>query len=189
MRTRRTAHSFSTTARRRAVLACAPLLLAAGVQVMGTGTASAQPIPWLAPIEEALRHPVALPWAARPTAGFLTSGFGPRWGQFHAGLDIANYHGAPVFAAAPGVVVDAGPAAGFGLWVRVAHPDGTRTVYGHVDQVLAWPGQPVAAGQQIATVGSRGDSSGPHLHFEVHDALGRPTDPQWWLASRGLPMY
>ena len=124
-------------------------------------------------------------WAVTPVSGTLTSDFGPRSGTTHWGLDIANSIGTPVLAAADGTVVAAGPASGFGLWVRVLHDDGTTTVYGHINEYLVEEGQRVQAGQQIATVGNRGQSTGPHLHFEVWDVDGNKTDPKQWLAQRG----
>ncbi|PTR30581.1 murein DD-endopeptidase MepM/ murein hydrolase activator NlpD [Rhodococcus sp. OK519] len=124
--------------------------------------------------------------AVKPVSGTLTSDFGPRWGSHHGGLDIAAPIGTPVHAAADGVVVDAGPASGFGLWVRVKHDDGTTTVYGHVNDYQVRVGQHVVAGQQIATVGNRGQSTGPHLHFEVWSANGAKVDPSAWLEERGV---
>nr|WP_305094129.1 M23 family metallopeptidase [Prescottella sp. R16] len=126
------------------------------------------------------------PRAVKPVSGTLTSDFGPRWGVRHSGLDIAAPIGTPVYAAADGVVVDAGPASGFGLWVRVLHDDGTTTVYGHINDYQVSSGQRVSAGQQIATVGNRGQSTGPHLHFEVWDASGAKADPSSWLEERGV---
>ena len=61
----------------------------------------------------------------------------------------------------------AGPASGFGMWVRLEHADGTISVYGHINESLVSEGQHVDAGEQIATIGNRGQSTGPHLHFEV----------------------
>ena len=87
---------------------------------------------------------------------------------------------------AAGTVVEAGPASGFGLWVRVRHDDGVVTVYGHVDRVITGAGTRVGAGTQIATMGNRGQSTGPHLHFEVWLADGRPTNPVPWLLARGV---
>ena len=78
-------------------------------------------------------------------------------------------------------MINAGPADGFGLWVRITHQDGTTTVYGHVDQTLVQVGEHVHAGDHIATMGNRGDSTGPHLHFEVHDNDKTAIDPLPWL--------
>jgi murein DD-endopeptidase MepM/ murein hydrolase activator NlpD len=121
-----------------------------------------------------------------PTVGVLTSCFCARWGTFHYGIDIANRIGTPIYSVADGVVVEAGPASGFGLWVRVRHTDGTITVYGHVDRILAKEGQQVRAGDQIATLGNRGESTGPHLHFEVWTASGTKINPLPWLHSKGI---
>jgi len=121
-----------------------------------------------------------------PTVGRLTSTYGTRWGTMHWGIDIANRIGTPIVSAADGVVVEAGPASGFGLWVRVRHTDGTITVYGHVDRTLVRQGQAVKAGQQIATMGNRGQSTGPHLHFEVWTAGGNKINPLPWLRSKGV---
>lgn len=122
----------------------------------------------------------------QPVSGVLTSNFGSRWGAHHGGLDIAAPMGTPILAAADGVVTAAGPASGFGLWVKVKHADGTETIYGHVDTYSVAEGQQVTAGQQIATVGNRGESTGPHLHFEVHDPSGVKVDPAEWLSTRGV---
>ncbi|MGW4326898.1 M23 family metallopeptidase [Nocardia sp. NPDC004573] len=126
------------------------------------------------------------PKTVRPVAGVLTSNFGTRWGTLHAGLDFGDPLGAPIAAVTDGVVIEAGPASGFGLWVRVQQDDGTVGVYGHVNDILAAVGQPVRAGDVIATVGNRGYSTGPHLHYEVHLPDGAPIDPRPWLAERGI---
>ncbi|WP_454196479.1 M23 family metallopeptidase [Nocardia sp. Marseille-Q1738] len=128
----------------------------------------------------------ARPKTVRPVAGVLTSTFGSRWGEMHAGLDFGDPLGAPISAVTDGVVIEAGPASGFGLWVRVQQDDGTVGVYGHVNDILAAVGQPVRAGDVIATVGNRGYSTGPHLHYEVHLPSGEKIDPAPWLAARGI---
>ncbi|OZF42370.1 hypothetical protein CH292_25790 [Rhodococcus sp. 14-2470-1a] len=118
-----------------------------------------------------------------PTTGTLTSTFGDDRG--HQGIDIANSTGTPIVAVADGEVISAGPAQGFGLWVRIRHDDGTVTTYGHNNDNLVTVGQRVAAGEEIATVGNRGISTGPHLHFEVDTPAGDKVDPRPWLAERG----
>ncbi|MBQ0923011.1 M23 family metallopeptidase [Saccharopolyspora endophytica] len=121
-----------------------------------------------------------------PAMGNFTSGFGGRWGTTHYGIDIANAKGAPIFSVADGVVIEAGPASGFGLWVRVQHEDGTITVYGHVNTITADEGDKVKAGDQIATMGNRGFSTGTHLHFEVWNAGGKKINPLPWMRERGI---
>jgi murein DD-endopeptidase MepM/ murein hydrolase activator NlpD len=121
----------------------------------------------------------------QPAVGTLTSGFGPRDGTIHNGTDIANSIGTPVLSAMAGEVIDAGPASGFGQWVRVQHSGGVITVYGHVATFTTSVGQTVGAGDQIATMGNEGQSTGPHLHFEVY-LDGTAVDPLPWLRSFGV---
>ncbi len=126
------------------------------------------------------------PLFVMPTRGIFTSNFGYRWGVLHAGIDLANSIGTPIHAVSDGVVIAAGPTAGYGMWVKLRHADGTVTLYGHVNTTLVSVGQRVMAGDQIATMGNRGDSTGPHLHFEVMLNGTNRVDPVPWLAQRGL---
>jgi murein DD-endopeptidase MepM/ murein hydrolase activator NlpD len=126
------------------------------------------------------------PLYVMPTKGIFTSNFGYRWGVLHAGIDLANSIGTPILAVSDGVVIDAGPTAGYGMWVKLRHPDGTVTLYGHVNTTLVSVGEHVMAGDQIATMGNRGNSTGPHLHFEVLLGGTQKIDPVPWLAKRGL---
>ena len=120
----------------------------------------------------------------------MTSCYGSRWGTLHAGVDIAAPIGTPVFTPESGVVLQAGPASGFGLAVAVQHGDGTITLYGHVNQFFVRVGQAVSAGERIAEVGNRGQSTGPHLHFEVHKGglYANRTNPVPWLSARGISL-
>jgi Peptidase family M23 len=126
------------------------------------------------------------PLYVMPTHGIFTSNFGYRWGVLHAGIDLANAIGTPIYAVSDGVVIDAGPTAGYGMWLKLRHADGTVTLYGHVNTTLVSVGQRVMAGDQIATMGNRGNSTGPHLHFEVLQGGTERIDPVPWLAKRGL---
>ena len=128
--------------------------------------------------------------AVAPTTGRVTSCYGSRWGTLHAGIDIAAPIGTPVYAPEGGVVLEAGPASGFGLAVAVEHGDGSITLYGHVNQMFVSAGEVVSAGQQIAEVGNRGQSTGPHLHFEVHTGglYANRVNPVPWLESRGISL-
>lgn len=126
------------------------------------------------------------PQFAFPAQGMLTSGFGARWGTLHAGLDIANEIGTPVYAASDGLVIASGPTPGFGMWVKIRAADGTITLYGHIDSATVREGDRVMAGDQIATMGNRGNSTGPHLHFEVHLNGSDKADPMAWLRARGV---
>lgn len=137
---------------------------------------------------EAARE-AARPKAVLPVDGArFTSGYGGRWGTFHYGIDLAAPMRTPEYAAMDGVVLRAGSASGFGLAVYVLHENGDVTVYGHMDEILVEPGQYVEAGETIALLGNRGQSTGPHLHFEVHQGgmNGKRVDPVPWLAARGV---
>ena len=122
--------------------------------------------------------------------GRVTSCYGSRWGTNHNGIDIAAPIGTPIFAPESGVVLQAGPANGFGLAVYLQHPDGTITVYGHINQYFVTAGQTVTAGQQIAEVGNKGQVTGPHLHIETHTGglYQNRVDPAPWLAARGISL-
>jgi peptidase M23-like protein len=126
------------------------------------------------------------PLFVAPTKGIFTSGFGYRWGVLHAGIDIANSIGTPIRAVSDGVVIAAGPTAGYGMWVKLRHADGTVTLYGHVNTTTVSVGEQVMAGDQIATMGSRGYSTGSHLHLEVLLGGTNRVDPLPWLAKRGV---
>ncbi|WP_308280005.1 M23 family metallopeptidase [Pseudonocardia oceani] len=133
-----------------------------------------------------LAHLVGDQAFVQPTIGRFTSGFGGRWGTHHNGIDIANAIGTPIYAVTDGVVEKSGPASGFGLWVVLRHADGTKSVYGHINRAVVQVGDEVAAGQQIAELGNRGFSTGPHLHFEIHDANDNPMNPRPWLEQHGI---
>lgn len=122
---------------------------------------------------------------AKPAEGEFTSGYGQRSGSSHNGIDVANSIGTPIYATTGGEVINAGSASGFGQWVRVQDNDGTITVYGHIDTIDVSQGQQVEAGEQIATMGNKGQSTGPHLHFEVIEG-GSKINPVPWLEERGI---
>jgi murein DD-endopeptidase MepM/ murein hydrolase activator NlpD len=133
----------------------------------------------------------ARPQAVLPVDGArLSSGFGSRWGRVHAGLDFAAPIGTPEKAAMDGVVLEAGPASGYGLAVFVQHDNGDVTVYGHMEEILVSAGQVVRAGDTIALLGNRGRSTGPHLHFEVRlgGLGGEKVDPVPYLRERGVQL-
>ncbi len=111
----------------------------------------------------------------------------PGTGGTHPGVDMAAPYGTPIYAAAQGDVLYWGPAQGFGNWIVLQHPGGIQTVYGHMasNELLIGPTAHVAAGQLIARVGSEGESTGPHLHFEVHVDNNR-VDPVVWLHNQGV---
>lgn len=127
------------------------------------------------------------PWGGKrmvwPVRGTITSRFKAS-GRRHDGIDVAAPRGTPVKAAADGVVELSGKGldgfSGYGRIVLIRHGSGLRTLYAHTSKVFVRPGQCVARGQEIAEVGSSGNATGPHLHFEVQRA-GRSIDPLYFL--------
>jgi murein DD-endopeptidase MepM/ murein hydrolase activator NlpD len=115
-----------------------------------------------------------------PVSGPVTSGFGPRWGRMHEGIDIAVSEGTPVRAAAAGTVIHAGWLGGYGNLVVVDHGGGLSTAYAHNSSYASSVGEAVAAGQVVAYSGNTGNSSGPHVHFEVR-VNGSAVDPLGYL--------
>jgi len=121
-----------------------------------------------------------------PTDGPISSPFGRRLHpifhdvRMHTGIDIGAGYGAPVHAAAAGSVVVAGPVSGYGNAVVVDHGNGLATLYGHLSRIGVRVGSRVGRGQTIGAVGNTGNSTGPHLHFEVR-VDGMPVDPMGYL--------
>jgi murein DD-endopeptidase MepM/ murein hydrolase activator NlpD len=114
-----------------------------------------------------------------PVSGPITSGFGPRWGSFHEGIDIGAACGTPIRAAASGTIIYAGWMDGYGNIVIIDHGGGLATAYGHQSAIYV-SGGAVSQGQVIGAVGSTGHSTGCHLHFEVR-VNGSPVDPLGYL--------
>ncbi len=115
-----------------------------------------------------------------PYTSNVTSGFGSRWGSFHSGIDISagGVYGQEIVAADGGVVEWAGyDSSGYGNYVIINHNNGYKTLYGHCSSLIVSSGQSVSQGQPIARVGSTGDSTGPHLHFEVRTSSGERLNP------------
>lgn len=115
-----------------------------------------------------------------PVNGSVVSGFGMRWGRLHEGIDITAPTGTPIWAAAAGTVIHAGWLGGYGNLVVIDHGNGLATAYAHASVILVAVGQEVAQGETVALVGSTGNSSGPHLHFEVR-VNGIAVDPLLYL--------
>ncbi|MFN8215107.1 MAG: peptidoglycan DD-metalloendopeptidase family protein [Solirubrobacterales bacterium] len=120
---------------------------------------------------------------AWPVQGVLTSGFGPRWGSFHPGIDIGVAEGTPIHAAASGTVVllqSEAESGGYGNYTCVDHGGGLSTCYAHQTSFATSAGATVVQGEVIGYVGNTGFSTGPHLHFEVRVG-GEPQDPMAYL--------
>lgn len=113
-----------------------------------------------------------------PTSGIVTTYFGDWRGSYaHSGVDIANSTGTPIYASYPGTVIQSDDAGnGYGLCVQIEHSSGWTTLYGHCSEILVEYGQKVQKGDVIALMGSTGDSTGPHLHFEIIH-WGEKVDP------------
>jgi murein DD-endopeptidase MepM/ murein hydrolase activator NlpD len=117
---------------------------------------------------------------AWPIQGVITSGFGPRWGRMHTGIDIADPTGTPIHAAKAGEVIYADWLGGYGNLVVVDHGDSVVTLYGHQSRIGVAEGQVLNQGDVLGFVGSTGHSTGPHLHFEVRVDT-HPRDPRPYL--------
>ncbi len=117
---------------------------------------------------------------AWPANGSVTSGFGARWGSLHAGIDIANGIGTPIRAAKAGTIILAGWNGGYGNCIVIDHGGGLSTLYGHMTRLRASDGQRVSAGDLIGDMGSTGNSTGSHLHFETR-VNGTPQNPTRYL--------
>lgn len=111
-----------------------------------------------------------------PTMGVISSYFGERWGSFHKGLDIAANMGTPIKAAFEGKVTFSGVLQGYGNVIILNHGNGLETLYAHCDSLVAKEGEQISKGQHIANVGNTGNSTGPHLHFEIK-VNGTAVDP------------
>ncbi|MFG1888624.1 peptidoglycan DD-metalloendopeptidase family protein [Micromonospora sp. NPDC049051] len=169
-------------ARRRALFAA--LGVGAGIGVLGL------PSPALAAVAG---------WS-NPTRGTLTSGYKSSSRPGHLGWDVANSQGTPVYATADGTVRDiktnsypgdttSGPLAGrTGNSVHINHADSYFSYYGHLHRVLVSDGQKVSCGQLIGLMGTTGNSTGPHLHFEIHLPRLSTLDPRVFLANRGITL-
>ena len=118
-----------------------------------------------------------------PIVGPINSPFGPRWGKFHAGIDIGSPHYQEVVAAADGDVIYANETkGGLGKAIVLQHGRGFRTVYAHLSIIVAREGDTARQGQAIGGVGETGRASGPHLHFEVRKN-GVPLNPEEFLPA------
>ena len=136
--------------------------------------------PPVEPLRPRVRTDAALIW---PLAGPINSPFGPRWGKFHAGIDIGSPHYQEVVAAADGEVIYAADSrGGLGKAVVLQHDADLRTVYAHLSVVIARESQTVRQGQPIGGVGDTGHATGPHLHFEVR-RNGSPVNPVDYLPA------
>jgi murein DD-endopeptidase MepM/ murein hydrolase activator NlpD len=115
----------------------------------------------------------------------VSSTFGERWGRLHAGVDFANEFGEPILAVGDGTVTYAGWMSGYGNLVVIDHGGGVETAYGHASEILVDVGEDTDPGEEISLTGNTGNSTGPHLHFEVR-IDGEQVDPLVWLEEQGV---
>ncbi|MFG2680691.1 peptidoglycan DD-metalloendopeptidase family protein [Streptomyces sp. NPDC048392] len=137
--------------------------------------------------------PVGPSWVAPVETYELSASFGSggsRWAKRHTGQDFAVPVGTPVRAVGTGRVVKVTCGGAFGIQVVVQHADGYHTQYAHLSAVAVDQGERVGPGQWIGQSGSTGNSTGPHLHFEVRvtPETGSALDPVPWLSQRGVPL-
>lgn len=137
--------------------------------------------------EEPVAEPAPVASGTIVPGGVFTSEYGSRWGTMHNGIDLAAPVGTPIYAPVSGTVDVAGfrDPGGFGAVVYMTADTGEILWFGHIDTWTVNAGDRVEAGQQIATVGNRGNTTGPHLHFEIHVGPG-PINPVQWLNDRGF---
>ncbi|MGH3440595.1 MAG: murein hydrolase activator EnvC family protein [Nitriliruptorales bacterium] len=117
-----------------------------------------------------------------PRCDRVTSEYGRRWGRRHEGLDIDGNTGAPIYAAKAGTVIYAGWYSGYGRLTLLDHGDGVVTAYAHQSRIDVVDGARVTQGQRIGSVGTTGNSTGSHLHFETR-VHGEPRNPRNFLPS------
>lgn len=125
-------------------------------------------------------------WVVPVTGTSLTSTYGPRWGTMHRGIDLAGPVGLPLKALSSGVVTFAGQQSGYGNIVQIKYWDGTVSYYGHMNAIAVKVGDAVAPGQTVGQLGNSGESTGPHLHLEIHPGGGADVDPLPWIKAHGL---
>ena len=112
----------------------------------------------------------------------FTSGFGPRWGRMHNGLDFAAPHGTPIYASADGVVSFTGWQSAYGRLIKIKHDFGYETRYAHLSKIRVKNGQRVSRGERIGDMGNTGRSTGTHLHYEIR-SNGKAVNPMNYIKA------
>ncbi|MEU4607807.1 M23 family metallopeptidase [Kribbella sp. NPDC023972] len=185
LRSARLAANATLTQRRALALAAAKAAAAKKAAAQARALAAAKAAEAKAEAEEKAKVKVVL-----PTTGYrLTARFGQaggRWARNHTGLDFAAPLGTPVRSVMAGEVIQAAYAGAYGRQVKVRHADGTVTSYSHMSEFDVSVGDTVTAGQQVGAIGMTGNTTGPHVHFEVLPGGGDPIDPEPWLREHGV---
>ncbi|MEV0287252.1 M23 family metallopeptidase [Kribbella sp. NPDC050820] len=186
-RAARLAANATLTQRRALALAAAKAAAAkkAAAQARALAAAKAAAIAKAKAAEKANTNKVVL-----PTTGYrLTAHFGQaggRWARNHTGLDFAAPIGTPVRSVMAGEVIQAAYAGAYGRQVKVRHADGTVTSYSHMSEFDVSVGDMVSTGEQVGAIGMTGNTTGPHLHFEVLRGGDVQIDPEPWLSDHGV---
>ncbi|MET7277717.1 M23 family metallopeptidase [Kribbella sp. NPDC005582] len=144
----------------------------------------------LAKAAAAAKARAAAPRIVLPTTGYhLTARFnqaGGRWAHNHTGLDFAAAFGTPVRAVMAGEVIQADFEGAYGRQVKIRHADGTVTSYSHMSEFDVSVGDSVSAGTAVGAIGMTGNTTGPHVHFEVLPDGQNPVNPEPWLRAHGV---
>ncbi|WP_433010204.1 M23 family metallopeptidase [Kribbella sp. CA-294648] len=180
------------TQRRAAALAAAKQLAArkAAAAAKAEAIAKAKAAAKAEAIAKAAAAAKAAPKAVLPTTGYrITATFGQaggRWARNHTGLDFAAPLGTPIRSVMAGEVIQADYQGAYGRQVKVRHTDGTVTSYSHMSEFTVSVGDSVQAGSQVGSIGVTGNTTGPHLHFEVLPGGDGPVNPRPWLSEHGV---
>ncbi|MEU4391440.1 M23 family metallopeptidase [Kribbella sp. NPDC023855] len=182
------AANANLTQRRAAALAAAKQLAARKAAAAAKAEAIAKAK--AAAKAEAIAKAKAAPKVVLPTTGYrITATFGQaggRWARNHTGLDFAAPIGTPVRSVMAGEVIQADYEGAYGRQVKVRHADGTVTSYSHMSEFTVSVGDSVQAGSQVGSIGVTGNTTGPHLHFEVLPGGDGPINPKPWLIEHGV---
>lgn len=186
-RAARLAANATLTQRRSLALAAAKAAAAKKAEANAKALAAAK--------KEALAKAAALKAAAAPKVVLPTTGYhltarfnqaGGRWAHNHTGLDFAAPMGTPVRSVMAGEVIQADFEGAYGRQVKVRHADGTVTSYSHMSEFDVSVGDSVEAGTMVGRIGMTGNTTGPHVHFEVLPDGGSPINPEPWLRDHGV---
>jgi murein DD-endopeptidase MepM/ murein hydrolase activator NlpD len=184
------AANATITERRALALASAKATAAKKAAAATKAAAAAKAAALAKAAAEAKERAAASKRITLPTTGYhLTAHFGQggsRWASNHTGLDFAAPMGTPVRSVLPGEVIQAEFAGAYGRQVKVRHADGTVTSYGHMSEFSVNVGDVVAAGTQVGSIGMSGNTTGPHVHFEVLLGGSEQVDPEPWLRDHGV---
>jgi murein DD-endopeptidase MepM/ murein hydrolase activator NlpD len=189
-RAARMAANATLTQRRALALAAAKAAAARKAAAQARALAAAKAAAIAKAKAEAVAKAKAAPKIVLPTTGYhLTARFnqaGGRWAHNHTGLDFAAPMGTPVRSVMAGEVIQADFEGAYGRQVKVRHADGTVTSYSHMSEFDVSVGDSVEAGSMVGRIGMTGNTTGPHVHFEVLPGGGAPIDPEPWLRKHGL---